>query len=152
VKPYLIAPAELGTSEYDLFLKVPSYLRYVSSDGIEGAKPQALTAVGKEQEGGRSYTLYRATYKPYPGTGMELSLRWARPGGETIAYQPGLTAGGTFDWSHFTTTVRAPAGAALHDGAGILVQANHQKGPNGPPPPPTGGGGAAATPGGQVEG
>lgn len=113
VKPYLIVPPELGTTEYDLCLRVPSYLRYVSSDGIEGAKPQAVKEIGREQEGGRSYTLYRATYKPYPGTGMELSLRWGRAGGETIAYQPGITAGGTFDWSHFSTTVRAPAGAAL---------------------------------------
>ncbi|MEI6503903.1 MAG: hypothetical protein WCP21_23060, partial [Armatimonadota bacterium] len=113
LKPYLLAPAELDTTAYRLCLKVPSGLRYVASDSLEGAKPQRVEELGKEQEGGRSYTLYRAIYQPYPGTGMELSLRWGRADDGIIAYQPGITAGGTFDWSHFSTTVRAPASAGL---------------------------------------
>ncbi|MBU1858326.1 MAG: carbohydrate-binding family 9-like protein, partial [Verrucomicrobia bacterium] len=113
LKPYLFAATGQDLGEYSLCLRVPSYLRYVVADGIEGAKPREVMPVGTEELNGHSYTIYRAIYTPFPGSGMELSLRWARADGSTITYQPGIQGGGTFDWTHFTTTVTAPAGAAM---------------------------------------
>lgn len=47
LKPYLSLPPGHDSRGYRLCLKVPSYLRYVAADSIEGARPQAVEAIDR---------------------------------------------------------------------------------------------------------
>ncbi|MEN6306034.1 MAG: sugar-binding protein [Armatimonadia bacterium] len=111
VKPYLTLPTGLPTEGYRLCMQVPDYLRYVTAEPTEGAQPAEVT----RQQVAPGQSVYGAQYPLLPGRGLELSLRWVSKDGGTIGYQPGLQAGGTFDWRRLSGTFKAPEGAGqLH--------------------------------------
>lgn len=109
LKPTMRVPAEADSQGYRLLVEVPAGVRYVSADGTEGARPAEVTALTPADKSGRR--LYAARYDRFPGSGMELSLCWARADGGTLAYQPALRTGGTHDWLHLSGTFKAPANA-----------------------------------------
>ncbi len=111
LKPYLPKPEGLDVRGYRLVTVVPTELEFVAADGTAGSKPAEVTPRGEVGVGGRKYRRYEARYALYPGTGLELNMRWGDDAGATLAYQPAIQAGGTFDWTHFRRTVTAPTGA-----------------------------------------
>ena len=115
IKPYLARPPGPHNSGYSLCLTVPSWLRYVAADAMEGFKPEAVQAIGTARMSGRSYTTYRATYGPFPSSALDVTVRWLYADGTTLNYQPCLRAGGSFNWRHWSGVVKAPPRAAkLH--------------------------------------
>ncbi len=107
VKPFLPRPGDLPIEGYRLCLQTPPYLSYVAADDSEGAAPRTVTKIPAGRD-----NVHAARYDLLPGRGLELSLRWGNAGG-TVCYQPGLQAGGTFDWLHLSGTFKAPQDATL---------------------------------------
>ncbi len=102
VRPYVNRPADLALDDVTMVLELPVGLRCVAVDGAVGQPVQAIA-----QEGG----LARLSLGTLHGSGFELSLRWGDAAGRTIAYQPAIREGGTFDWRTIATDVVAPPGA-----------------------------------------
>lgn len=107
---YVPAPVEVPQQHYALVVEAPPWLTYRAVEPIGGGTPN-VSAVGTVQVGGASLTRYEVGYDLIPGSGFELSLRWGDRSNTTLAYQPTIRAGGTFDWRHFAMEVTPPPGA-----------------------------------------
>lgn len=107
LRAYLPIPPELLRDDYRFVVETPARLACTALEpfGAQGLEVAQTEPVGEH----RRHVL---NFAAVPGSGMELSLCWGDAGGTTLAYQPGLTAGGTHDWRRIRATVTAPAGAA----------------------------------------
>ena len=111
LKPYLPSAPELASAGYRLILELPSPMELVATDGVTGNSPRDIQPLPDRDRDGRPYHRYAAEYGLYPGTGLELNMRWGDETGATLTYQPAIVAGGTFDWRHFSRELDVPAGA-----------------------------------------
>jgi len=111
LKPYLPKPTS-GSADYRLSVETPDYVQYVTFEKRMGSPPSEVKVEPGAMRDGVKYTRHTLLYDVYPGTGFELSMCWLSPEKITVAYMPGIRAGGTFDWRRFRRTITPPAGAA----------------------------------------
>ncbi|MGQ9729643.1 MAG: hypothetical protein ACUVX8_00075, partial [Candidatus Zipacnadales bacterium] len=113
LRPYIHMPGEAPSAGYRMVVEVPAKLRYWACDSLgSGQAPQVVADGGGTFEcEGLPMARYILDYEMLPGQGMELSIRWGDRNGDTLTYQPTITAGGTFDWRHLSMEVTAPRGA-----------------------------------------
>lgn len=106
VQPYLRLPEGVPIEDPQLVVLAPPGISFVATD--PGIGVGATLASSRPTAGGSEHRLALAADW---GRGFELSLRWSDAGGRTLAYQPAIRAGGTFDWRHFSAELVAPSGA-----------------------------------------
>jgi len=110
VRLYLHDPRGCPSEGYTMVVQAPPELRYVANEPIGSAKLQ----VRRGPDGsvaGNALARHELRYEALPGTGLDINLRWGDAAGATLAYQPGITGGGTCDWRRIELSVTPPAGA-----------------------------------------
>ncbi len=111
MRAYMRVPPEVPSGGLSICVEMPEGVTLTAVDPwSESAEPAGVSSERVECAG-RVWRQHRLAFPHVPGQGMELSIRWGDEGGNTISYQPAITAGGTFDWRRQTAIVTPPAGA-----------------------------------------
>lgn len=93
LKPYLPKP-EGETSDYRFVVEAPKHLAFVVAAKGFGIAPREVKVEPAPVCEGVEYARNVLLYDAYPAGGFELSLCWQDAAKHTIAYQPGIQAGG----------------------------------------------------------
>ena len=99
------------SDDYRFTVELPAELRFIAANAPEDGPARVTSDPDEFLLEGRTMRRHCVSYDLFPGGGMELSLRWGDSTGHTLAYQPSITAGGTFDWRRLSMKVTPPAGA-----------------------------------------
>ena len=111
MKLYLHKLKGAPTEGYRMAVAVPAALKYKAVEPLTGSAPPEVTLAETYDQDGVTVARYLISYDMLPGQGIELSMRWGNTAGTTLAYEPTITAGGTFDWRHLSMVIKAPRGA-----------------------------------------
>jgi len=110
MRVYLHAPIDMPQDGYRMVVEAPAGLKYVAAEPITGGNPVVAQA-GTTETDGQKLARYHVTYGLMPRQGFELAMRWGDKANTTLAYEPTLSAGGTFGWRHLSMEVTPPLGA-----------------------------------------
>lgn len=108
---YRTCPPEVPLDDYTMVVYVPRGVDFRAFEPFDHATDATVKPGGTVRTDDGQLQRHLVVFKKLSGLGMELSMRWGDSGGNSLAYQPVIQAGGTTDWRPMTATITAPPDA-----------------------------------------